>query len=549
MNKPIESLFDKSEQNFRLWQQPKGIISISQSDILFQSTLSIISRKTRRWKERFFVLTPKNLFYLHSEKNPRLLAVLPTAWIRVDYILQNDEDSKTNSYCFRFIKNMRFADLYTDEKANFEEWKAHFSRVFWQVDFHVKYNTLKMIGKGSFARVYMVENKETKARYAVKAFSKSHILSQSKGKESLMNEIEIMRDVKHPNIMALEELHESRNSIYLVVELLEGGELLHHMAEEITRKPENLRAISKSLLEPLAYLSEKNIMHRDVKPDNIIFKSKANLDFDQIKLVDFGLASYCDMTNQLFKRCGTPGFVAPEIVRASSSSSESGVTYDWKCDVFSAGIIIYTILVEKAPFRGKSFREILEKNKKCKIDFDDPKIKANKLARDLLQKLLEIDPEKRISARQALQHEYFSEINAINKVEEETLEEKLQRIENMRIYIENYKSKEHIKENQAEVSSLIMREGAITGNTDTIDSFNSQGAISSFKNMGSPKKPESAKKRESILKMVLLQNAQHINEDFYIQTFIEESFSFDDEEAEEIVKLRSEEELVILKSL
>lgn len=86
-----------------------------------------------------------------------------------------------------------------------------------------------MIGKGTFARVYEVEDKDTKKRYAVKAFSKEYLLSQPKGKESLINEIEVMRQLDHPNIMKLEEFHESRNSIYLVMELLKGGELLQHI--------------------------------------------------------------------------------------------------------------------------------------------------------------------------------------------------------------------------------------------------------------------------------------------------------------------------------
>lgn len=87
-----------------------------------------------------------------------------------------------------------------------------------------------MIGKGSFARVYLVEDKETKLKFAVKAFSKEYLLSQQKGKESLINEIEIMQIVKHKNIMNLEEIHESKNSIYLVLELLEGGELFNHIS-------------------------------------------------------------------------------------------------------------------------------------------------------------------------------------------------------------------------------------------------------------------------------------------------------------------------------
>lgn len=89
-----------------------------------------------------------------------------------------------------------------------------------------------MIGKGSFARVYLVENKQTQEKFAVKAFSKEYLLSQSKGKESLVNEIKIMRDLNHEYIMQLQEIHESKNSIYLVLELLEGGELFNQISSK-----------------------------------------------------------------------------------------------------------------------------------------------------------------------------------------------------------------------------------------------------------------------------------------------------------------------------
>ncbi len=101
----------------------------------------------------------------------------------------------------------------------------NFAKIFIQSNFHLKYDAIKMIGKGSFARVYLVEENETKKQFAVKAFSKEYLKNQSKGRKSLINEIEIMRDLNHKNCMKLWEVHESSNSIYLVMELLKGGEL------------------------------------------------------------------------------------------------------------------------------------------------------------------------------------------------------------------------------------------------------------------------------------------------------------------------------------
>ncbi len=130
-------------------------------------------------------------------------------------------------------------------------------------------------------------------------------------------------------------------------------------------------------------------MHRDLKPDNIILKEKSKLETCELKLVDFGLSTIYDIPEYLFKRCGTPGFVAPEVINAPSNEN---IHYTPKCDIFSAGVIFYILLTEQSPFEGKSFKEILQKNKICKIDFKHPKLKKNKLAADLLQKMLEKDP-------------------------------------------------------------------------------------------------------------------------------------------------------------
>lgn len=219
-----------------------------------------------------------------------------------------------------------------------------------------------MIGKGSFARVYLVEDKDTKDSFAVKAFSKEYLLSQPKGKESLINEIEVMSKLNHKYIMQLEEVHESKNSIYLVLELLEGGELLNYISHKKNLNYKDYWKVMKCIMEALAYMNEKKIMHRDLKPDNMILKFKDKLENCTLKLVDFGLATVYDIPEYLFKRCGTPGFVAPEVINAPSKTN---IHYTPQCDVFSAGVIFYILLTEKSPFDGKSFKEILHKNKKC----------------------------------------------------------------------------------------------------------------------------------------------------------------------------------------
>lgn len=186
----------------------------------------------------------------------------------------------------------------------------------------------------------MVENKLSKEKYAVKAFSKEYLLSQKKGKESLNNEINIMKQLDHENLMKLFEIHESQNSIYLILELLEGGELLDYISKKKGKiRTSEYRHIMRSILRALRYMGSKNIMHRDLKPENMILKGKPeSIEDNQLKIVDFGLATEANVSEYLFKRCGTPGFVAPEVVNAPS---DGNISYTPKCDVFSAGIIFY----------------------------------------------------------------------------------------------------------------------------------------------------------------------------------------------------------------
>ena len=520
MSKPIESFFDDNKENYSLWSKPNGSYTISQSDIIFQAPLYKISTRTNKWKERYFVLTRDYLFYLRSEQTPKILAVLPTHWVRVDYVSGKVFDDKESHFCFRFIRNMRYVDLFTDDENNYREWRSQLCKVFIQCDFHTKFNTVKMIGKGSFARVYLVENKETGQRFAVKAFSKEYLLSQPKGKDSLINEIEVMQKLKHPCVMNLEEVHESKNSIYLVLELLEGGELLNYISAKESLGPKDCGRAMRCLLEGIDHMAENKIMHRDLKPDNLIFKEKNRMEFGTMKIVDFGLATVHDIPEYLFKRCGTPGFVAPEVINAPSNEN---IHYTPKCDVFSAGVIFYILLTEKSPFDGKSFKEILQKNKQCKIDYKNPKLKKNKAALDLLVQMLETDPEKRISAKQALQHKYFADIEDHKMVIER--DSTGSNSNNMRFFADNYNNIKNLRDKNPEVNSLVIRDAVITGHTYTVqDSLNSNGVISSFKSMSSPKKAESAYKRESILKIVLLQNAQQNNINIYGTNFVHEIY-------------------------
>lgn len=126
-----------------------------------------------------------------------------------------------------------------------------------------------------------------------------------------------MRSIDHEYAMCLKEVHESKNSVYLVLELLEGGELFNYVSKKGSLSISESSCIMRCLLEALAYMDSRGIMHRDLKPENMILKLKdVPLEQNMLKLVDFGLATRYNIEEYLFKRCGTPGFVAPEVINA-----------------------------------------------------------------------------------------------------------------------------------------------------------------------------------------------------------------------------------------
>lgn len=467
-------------------------VNLTEKDIVFKGQLLKLSTKTGKLKERLFILTATQLLYLKSARDPRLRGVMQTEWVRCEYIEEVEENRKR--YCIRFINNKKYCDFWVDKETDFKLWKSHLSKVLIQSDFHEKFNAIKMIGKGSFARVYLIEDKETGIKYAVKAFSKEYLLSQAKGRDSLLNEITVMRKLKHPNIMNLEEIHESKNSVYLVLELLEGGELFNHIADKKNISVNDVCRIMKCLLEALMYLSAKGIMHRDLKPENMILDVKGDLGEAVLKLVDFGLSTECDIPEYLFKRCGTPGYVAPEVINAPSNEN---VHYSTKCDMFSAGVIFYVMLTGKLPFEGHTFQEVLAQNRACKIDFKNPKLKKSPHVMDLIQKMLETNPRTRISARDALNHEFFKIYDLSRSVNDKREEEKLSVN-----YSQIIKAKNGVN-NLEGIDSFVIREGVINGEINTVDETNSQAGILSLKTLVRKEESSGTRAKTSILKEVL----------------------------------------------
>ena len=143
-----------------------------------------------------------------------------------------------------------------------------------------------------------------------------------------------MRAVSHKSLIKLFDVFETENSLYIVSELMEGSQLLEKLKKKKHFEKKEILIIIQSLLEGVNHFHSKSIMHRDIKPENIMFKTK---DSNECVLVDFGLATFTYVKQYIFVRCGTPGYVAPEI---ANTKNDNDAKYDKKCDVFSVGVLL-----------------------------------------------------------------------------------------------------------------------------------------------------------------------------------------------------------------
>ncbi|KAL4468378.1 hypothetical protein ABPG72_012272 [Tetrahymena utriculariae] len=361
--------------------------------------------------KRYFRLY-NNFIYYFDEKN----SDHPKGYVNIDFdmhfeVIRQKTDKKDNSPSsiigqpkgLRLDKFNAKTEITTNDESLILKWRDILRNKINQRGFHELFKAHKKIGKGNFASVYLTERLEDNRQFAVKAFSKEAAYNQENGKEALINEIELMRALNHKNIIRLHEVFETENSLYMILDLLEGGQLYDKIKAKYRFTVEESKYIMKGLLEGIAEMHSKNIMHRDLKPENLIFKTADSLD---LAIVDLGLATRADIDAFMFVRCGTPGFVAPEVINIKDLNTK----YDVICDIFSLGLIFHILLLGRTPFNGKNYNEILAQNRASNISFEGTEyLKLPLPAYDLLKKMLDNDPKTRITAKKALQHQFFTQ--------------------------------------------------------------------------------------------------------------------------------------------
>ena len=260
------------------------------------------------------------------------------------------------------------------------------------------YDCTKKLGKGGYGKVFQVKNKSTNKLYACKKLSKLNI----KNLKKLQNEIEVLMKMDHPNIVKLYEVFESQNSLYLIMEECCGGELfdriLHRINTNNMYTEREACLLMKQIIGAIEYCHNNGIAHRDLKPENLLYLKEGSEEDNPLKIADFGLSQSINLKKMLTSKVGTSYYVPPEILAGN---------YTEKCDIWSAGIILYILLSGEPPFNGPNDETIFARIKTYKYEFPEQKwSKISVEAKDLLTKML-IQEDKRLSASQVLQHPWF----------------------------------------------------------------------------------------------------------------------------------------------
>jgi serine/threonine protein kinase len=392
------------------------------SGAVYSGTLQKQGRKTGKWVARYFVLRQEPngqgfLFYYKAKEDTE-----PHGTIEIDkncsFIPKVDGDL----HGFLILTPQREHNLYAANKKESSMWISalentaagvSMSRLTTQPrkttniptirepktkkvsDIETLYEVHEELGSGGFATVRRGVNQETGQHVALKIIPSA---TYKKAKYRTDEEVMVLSACDHKNVMRLYEVVRTETSLVMCLELLTGNELFDRIVAREKYTENDAKLVASEILEAVNYLHCHGIVHRDLKPENLIFDRPG--DDATLKLTDFGFATIMEPNKKLTSACGTPEYVAPEVL--------ADKPYDQQADMWSCGVIIYILLCGYPPFYGKNEKELFEKILSRKFEFHDRfwgKISAE--AKDLINTLIEPNPLKRLTSKQALQHPWI----------------------------------------------------------------------------------------------------------------------------------------------
>ena len=281
----------------------------------------------------------------------------------------------------------------------------------------------RLIGQGAFGKVNLGLNVLTGRVVAIKSFNKSNLNSNSENMKKIKYETNLMKKLNHPNITKILELFEDKEYILIIMEYINGGNLFSFLKKHRKVSEKTAKLLYRQIILGIKYMHQQGIVHRDIKLENILIDLNNN-----IKICDFGIGRVLSSPEQpLFDQCGTPMYIAPEILLCSKEKGYKG----FPVDIWSSGIVLYILLSGTLPFSFKNSSSSLSESNESNLSEDnnnntelqysiinkEPKEIENisKEAEDLLKKILKKNPEKRITCEEILNHPWMKGISDTNK--------------------------------------------------------------------------------------------------------------------------------------
>ncbi|CAD8121920.1 unnamed protein product [Paramecium sonneborni] len=349
------------------------------------------------------IMCHENLLFKKSEKSVKMTALNSTLRYQIKH--------ESTSVILRLEKDdCQFKEYLFLDKS--EPWEKKLKSSIPQLDYQTYYELEKLIGSGSFASVYIAKRKTDGIKFAIKAFLKKMLMQKDpeKWRESIDNEIKVMKCLDHRSLLKCYDHFENRAQCYIVMDWARGGTL-----EEGLKKLEEplpfltVKVIFRQIVEAVKHMHERGFMHRDLKPSNILLKRPMAL--KQFSLIaqadpnivvsDFGVSSEIKKDMDVGKYCGSPGFMAPEVIKCENNKD---LTYNEKCDIFSLGCILYRLITNKPLFNGQNSQILKQQNRECNLDWVklQEELYDNKTLTNLLKKLLSQDSRERPSCEEIL---------------------------------------------------------------------------------------------------------------------------------------------------
>ncbi|KAL0407436.1 UNVERIFIED_CONTAM: CBL-interacting protein kinase [Sesamum latifolium] len=256
-----------------------------------------------------------------------------------------------------------------------------------------KYEIGKLLGQGTFAKVHHARNLKTGESVAIKIIDKEKVMKVGLI-DQIKREISVMRLVKHPNVVQLHEVMASKSRIYFAMEYIRGGELFNKVSKG-RLKEDAARKYFQQLVAAVDFCHSRGVYHRDLKPENLLLD-----EFGNLKVSDFGLSALIDSKRQdglLHTTCGTPAYVAPEVINKRGYDGE-------KADIWSCGVILFVLLAGYLPFHDSNLMEMYRKISKG--EFKCPQWFPPEV-RKLLSRILDPNPSTRITVSRIMENSWF----------------------------------------------------------------------------------------------------------------------------------------------